>query len=198
MIKAMMVAGMLSFSLGAVLSAHARNPVQEGPAHRQSDGAAVDALIKRDLAREALSNRLPPISSREGLAAFMRVAEPGHPLHRLSGPAKSHFLKSLTFNENGLTGYRSDDLLAELSASEIYRVLSLLGAQHSAPFMGKARVVDDLDRVTVQSFGFGGDMCDQHGPTGGSTCSDDIEDAKCVSPGTCQLHHVGYVCRSTC
>lgn len=190
------VAFFLSF--GAGLPAHAQMPAPKATTSGSIDAQAVDALTRRDLVREHLTNVLPPVRSREGMAAFMRAAEPGHPVHRLSHAAKNRFLQSLTFNENGLTGYRADDLLAELSASEIYRVLSVLGAQHTAPFMGKARVVDDLDRMTLQSFGFAGPLCDQQGPIGASTCSEDIDDAKCISPGTCQRNHIGYICRSTC
>ena len=198
MLKTVVVAGILSLTCGAVLSANAQEAPQHASPHVTSDASLADALIRRDLARELLSNRLPPISSREGLAAFMRVAESGHPLRRLSPPARRRFLESLTFNENGLTGYRYDELLAELPASEIYQVLSLLGAQDTAPFLGKGRVVDDLDRVAVQSFGFGGDVCDQEGLMSDGSCSDDIPNAKCVGRGTCHLHHLGYVCRSTC
>jgi hypothetical protein len=70
------------------------------------------------------------IGSLRDLDSYLRMtARSGSPLDRLSPLGRARFLASLTFNKTGVTGFRYDDLQADLSASQIYQVLSLFGLQ---------------------------------------------------------------------
>lgn len=195
--KTTLFAGLIAVAFALPLTVHSAGPRVDASNGQQgaskSSGASAAYLAEKELLRRELSYELAPIRSRQDLSAYLRSIQSRSPLARMSPAGQRRFLESLTFNERGLTGYGSDDLLAELSASEIYRVLSLFGAQHAAPFMDRARVSNDVDRA-IAPLGFG-DMCDSEG---GDTCGGDKQNAKCVGAGTCQMHVVGFICTSNC
>jgi len=133
------LAGLLSMlAAGFSPITHAVEP------HRPSD-AAIDAELKnREIAR-----MLAPVKSRDDLRRYMAMTPArSNPLSKLSNGGRQRFLESLVFNDEGaLAGFRYGDLEAELSVSEIYRILALFGAQHTAGLMTKAKVVSKEDRA---------------------------------------------------
>lgn len=106
----------------------------------QGAGSPEDAALRMEADFHAAL-----ITSREALRENHRVAV--NHLNR-SMPRKDieHFLSSLTFNENGLTGYRFDILRDNgLSYSDAYSILGLFGAQSTAGAIPGLRIDSELD-----------------------------------------------------
>ena len=118
---------------------------------------------------------LAPIKSENDLTRHLQDIQHSSPLDKLSPGGKQHFLASLRFNENGLVSYDYSDLRAEMTASEIYQVLSLFGAQHTATMIKDARIVDEADKLILTS------------PQPNSII------VRCVDEG-CGGDHQGYFC----
>lgn len=68
-----------------------------------------------------------PIRSKEQLHAYLSIT-PDSPLHKLGRAKMQSFLDSLTFTKAGLGSYSYIELEG-MSSTNIYRVLSLFGAQ---------------------------------------------------------------------
>jgi hypothetical protein len=62
-------------------------------------------------------------------------------------------LSSITFNKKGITGFRFDDLQSELTASQIFDVLHLFGAERDLAIIPNVRVETAADRRVMRSFG---------------------------------------------
>lgn len=131
--------------------------------------------------RTLLSYELADVKSSEELKNYLKRAGNSSPLDKLSPIAKTRFIESLSFNQNGLSQYRYDDLQNELNATGIYKVLRIFGAEQSAPFLQKARIENEIDGGIVAL-----------------RMMEDHENARCVSHGTCQTGWVGYICTSNC
>jgi hypothetical protein len=106
---------------------------------------AVEVSQQRDV-RLAMA----PIRSRAELAEYTaRTPSASSPLSRLSPEARERFVRSLTFNERGVTGFRYADLEAELSATEAYRVLALFGVEDLVPDLVHLRVRSSTDQLIM-------------------------------------------------
>ena len=105
------------------------------------------------------------------------------PLEKLSPGAKRRFLASLFFNENGLVSYDYSDLAKELSASDIYRVLSLFGAQRTVPLIRGLRIETATDELpALQPY---------------RRVIDDHEAYRCIGGHSC-IHNPGMICMTGC
>jgi hypothetical protein len=105
------------------------------------------ADVQRDMARA-----LAPIKSAETLRAYQSITPDAvSPLAKLSVKGRAEFLASLVFGEQGLAGFSTRVLENELSASEIYNVLALFGAQHMTPSLKNARIESEADRTLMGS-----------------------------------------------
>ena len=93
---------------------------------------AFDTEVQR---RRDIEQFLAPIKSAQDLQAHLanRLGR-GSPLDALSPHARERFLAGLSFNARGLTGYRYDDVEAELSVSQAFELLGLYvnGGEHVA------------------------------------------------------------------
>lgn len=115
------------------------------------------------------------------------------PLSKLSPPARERFLASITFNEKGITGFRHDDLQVELSPSEIYRVLSLFGAQHTTALFKRARSETPADAAIMEPLM-------QTAPQSGPLCPSqpcDYDGYMCESRATC-APNINTICMRNC
>ena len=66
-----------------------------------------------------------PIKSQADLVAYLNVADHlGFPLSKLSSEELQEFIKSISFNAKGVTGFRYDILQNELTPSEINTVIT--------------------------------------------------------------------------
>lgn len=73
-----------------------------------------------------------------------------NPLNRLSQAARQRFVKSLVFNERGITGYATGDLRSELTAEQIYDILVLFGVPDDIYLFPDARIVSRRDRDIME------------------------------------------------
>jgi hypothetical protein len=162
---------------------------------------AAFAFIEPNSARQKQQPAATHIKSSAQLERHLNE-RPGAqtPLAKLSAGAKSRFIQSLTFNHRGLTGFYYSDLRAELTSTDIYRILALFGQQHLTKLVAdvpsKAGIEEEIDDA----------MCDDCMPWdwpdlfddafAGNT-PDDHKGYQCISPGTCKQKG-GYICLSTC
>jgi len=144
------------------------------------------SLAQDEARRQRIEFEMAPIKSHADLQAYMRGREPS-PLDLLSAGARRHFIESLVFNENGLVGYEYSDLVMELSATDIYKVLALFGAQRTTSLLKGARVTSDLDRTIM----FG------RGEFSSSLRAADYEGYRCESRATCG-ENMHTICMSGC
>lgn len=88
-----------------------------------------------------------PIRSKADLASYVSAFQQERSAFAsLSVEGKQVFFESLRFNEIGLTGFNMRVLENELTATQIYKVLSLFGAQSLTRLMPNAKVVSGLDQ----------------------------------------------------
>lgn len=151
-----------------------------------ADVARGERLIE-DRNRE-LAFLLAPIKSKADLDRYLfelrQNPEARSPLHALSPAARDRFLNSLVFTERGLGGYYYADLQAQLTASQIYRVLSLFGAQHTTSLLQGARIESRADEIIMEN-------------TIAPEQPADYQDYECVSRATCGPR-LSYICMSSC
>jgi hypothetical protein len=165
----------------------------------------VAALLAQDKhQRNEIDNATAAIRSTADLKAYLRATPIARtPLGRLSPSAQRQFLASLTFNENGLTGFDYRALSDELAASEIYRVLGLFGMERTIALIPDVRVETPLDGAIMQHVS--PQACPPRGPKSRRgadvepqlLCGTDHEGYKCVAPGDCQIYN-GHICTSNC
>jgi hypothetical protein len=151
------------------------------------DTATIDVLTQaaaEEAKRAKLELLLAPIRSEADLASYLESREPDSPLDRLSPAALGRFIDSLTFNENGMTGYRTDDLQAELTAMQAYRILKLFGAQRTTPLLRGLTVKTKFDEAIMSMKPADSLMMDYNG-------------YRCSSRATCS-RSIGDICMSGC
>ena len=86
------------------------------------------------------------VSQQEWDAHVANIARNGSPLAALPAFARKQFVRRVGFNERGLTGLRFDVLEQELTLSQAYRVLALLGAEPYVGFLQNIRIDTELDK----------------------------------------------------
>lgn len=144
------------------------------PMHAQD---ASQLLREQALMDQDIALALAPIRSQVQLQRHLQTNGRNSPIATLTPAAQKRFLASLRFNEKGITSFSYDDLQAELTASQIYQVLSLFGAQHTTSFMRNARVVTPTDQALLQPLGTTGPLCPSQ------PC--DYDQYECEKQGTC-------------
>lgn len=153
-----------------------------------TDGHKTEAVDQGILAAKAQRTGdllLAPVKSPLDLAVYLHASH-ATPLDALSPAARSRFLNSLSFNENGLTGFDYTDLRAELTATQIYRILAIFGAQRLTPRVVGARAETDVDHLLMTL----------PASTTDPAMSDYME-YRCVSPHTC-AESPRHICMSGC
>jgi hypothetical protein len=143
---------------------------------------------QQDRGRE-LAFLLAPIQTKEDLDRYLEELrqnpEARSPLGLLSPAARDRFVNSLVFTEQGLGGYAYGDLQAQLTASQIYRLLSLFGAQHTTPLIKGARIESRADQIIMET--------DEIAPEEPA----DYKDMECVSRATCGPR-LSHICMRSC
>ncbi|MGV8931574.1 MAG: hypothetical protein ACOH1R_05620 [Luteimonas sp.] len=182
---------------------HASGAGQNSNQVRASDQEIAALLAQDSHERNEIDNTMAPIRSSAELNTYLQATPVARtPLGRLSSDARRQFVRSLTFNETGLTGFNYRALSGELSASEIYRVLSLFGMQHDTALIPNVRVVTPLDNAIMRQVS--PQLCppvepqSHHRPLKPqATCATDHMDYQCLSRATCS-HANSYICTSNC
>ena len=177
----MLLAFVATVALSAPLNAQTSSP----------DVAPVNQLIRQqEMLQQDVALKLAPIKSTADLERHLRVAGSSSPLAPLSAAGKRRFLASLKFNETGLTSFGYGDLQAELTASQIYQVMSLFGAQHTVSMMRNIRTQDAVDEQIMRPLG---------GPPGPVCPSQpcDYESYECAKKATCS-YNINTICMRNC
>ncbi|HXO72755.1 MAG TPA: hypothetical protein VN838_27670, partial [Bradyrhizobium sp.] len=134
---ATLVLGVFVFSSGIAFSYDNVTPVT--PSARQD----VTAQREIDEARA-------PIKSAADLQQYLANEQASSPLNKLTPQGKAKFLASLRFGDKALGGYNYQALENELTASEIYDVLSLFGAQATTHLLTGATVETQTDALIMR------------------------------------------------
>ena len=129
----------------ASLSSQASPLPVEARSARQS---VVDTQEEREMLARDLAAQLAEIKSSKEVARYLsKQGRQETPFSPLSAGARQRFIQSLRFSEKGLASYDYRDLRNELTATEIYRLLSLFGAEGSVfaiPDMKAESATDEL------------------------------------------------------
>jgi hypothetical protein len=143
-------------------------------------------LEQHEAAERELAFLFAPIKSKSDLQVYLAENTLRQtPFGKLSQGAQQRFLKSLVFTDRGLASFDYRDLKRELTAGDIYELLSLFGAQRttfSIPDLKSLSATDEF--VTMLSCGATVCICD-------SGC--DYPEYWCSSTATCSAKK-GSVC----
>lgn len=176
---------MSAFSIAAVLSpmpALSASPATTVPMHVE------DALLDRELMARDLAYQLAPIKSEKDLHIYLAKNSGNlNPLRSLSKGAQQRFLQSLVFTDKGLASFDYSDLRVELTAAQIYQLLSVFGAQHSTKSIPGLRIVDTADMII-----------DSQGDDNRFYPATDYPDYKCERPATCVTNFSSICIGSNC
>jgi len=158
--------------------------------------------LDRHAAYFELSNTVAPIRSPEDLSRHL-ADNSDSPFFYLSADARERFISSITFNERGVTGFEYMDLERELTPTQIFEVMSLIGQQQFTWQLQGARVETKLDELLlageVPGIGPLGRCPPPGEPQSGasviSNCDNDnfLKDHRCSAPGNCE-----YSMRNSC
>jgi hypothetical protein len=140
-----------------------------------------------DVRAAAAVTPLGTIRSQGDLQRYLAAtANSGSPLGALTIGARTRFLSSVTFNQKGITGFHYGDLQSELTASQIFDVLGLFGAERDVAIIPNVRVETAADRRAIKVF--------QLADPGSGT---DYKGYWCSSPSTCTIKN-DSICMSSC
>jgi len=109
---------------------------------------AQNELIKNVIYQKQLAWALAPIKT---LNALERISYNNSPLDLLSPAAKERFIESVVFRNGGLGGFYYGDLEAELTPTQIHKILSMFGAQQSVRQFSNARIETQADILLLSS-----------------------------------------------
>ncbi|GJJ05772.1 hypothetical protein RugamoR64_63100 [Duganella rhizosphaerae] len=132
-------------------------------------GVSTPAMSAAKSVRTAskLDRLLAPIKSSHDLDRYLAVTpEYQSAFSPLTPAGRRAFIESLTFNQNGLTGFSYRDLQAELTPTQIDKLLALFGARNTIALMQPARLVSVKDRKLIAARGSdrcGSSECDEDG-----------------------------------
>ncbi len=153
------------------------------------DTVSVDKVIRyldhQAAMRDKIHRAVAPIRNRSDVQAWIESGDfKATPLGALTPQDRRLFLSSVTFNETGITGFRYDILESELNPTQIYRVLSLFGAQGTTHLMSGATVKSQIDvwLLTGQDDEIG---------------NGDYRGYKCVSRANCKKA-MFFICMHSC
>lgn len=141
---------------------------------------------------------LAKIKNRDDLT---RVSSTSSPLDYLSSGAKADFIESVTFNNLGVTGFNTYYLESELTLSQIYEILALLGFQSGTYQFTNAQVKTATDAlilsqgINLKSEESASDAQFYSSPL--PRMSDFLKGYRCESRGTC-VDDPGAACTTNC
>lgn len=195
LLKCFLATAMVGASVSVAGADEHRSKLLEPDEHPQA------LMIDEIRLRETVSGALAQIRSKDNLDSHLAVAHIiNSPILYLSDKARTRFLESLEFSENGLASFDYRDLQRELTASQIYEVLSLFGMQKTIRSIPHLRVASDLDKAVIDA-AYLPLSCNTPGPVlpgAGGFCDDDHwHNYVCRSPGTCSGRN-GSICTSNC
>lgn len=186
--KMVMLSGaLLAAILGMSVSTAAER--RGSPEARQLDAVSLVSAYSAELRQQRqVRMAMAPIRSKAQLDAYLaRTPASESPIAKLSPGAQKRFIRSLTFNERGITGFRYGDLEMELSATQSYRILSLFGVEDLTPTLTHARVDTHADELIMAN----------SGTNVSQLLMADYKDFWCASRATCR-YDMQAICTGNC
>lgn len=163
--------------------------------------------------QRALDEARAPIKSQADLQKYLSTEQASSPLNKLTSESKNRFLSSLVFSDKGLASYNYEELQDQLTASQIYDILGLFGAQATTSLIKGAAVENNVDRLIMQPgivkpSAVIGPPCETgietacdgtHTGGGGGDGDGDHEGYRCTSPNshTCTISNM-EICTHNC
>lgn len=145
-------------------------------------------LASSYMEQQKVIRKTAPIHSAVQLATFLaRARSTDSPINALSPAAKSRFVNSLRFNENGVTSFYYADIESELSSSQAYDLLSTFGLQSTLAAMPKLRIDNRKDSEIMAAFSSATPF----------RMMEDHEGYWCSGRATCS-RSVGSICMTGC
>jgi len=167
-----------------------------------ADNLEINDSLKQISYQKKVNWSVAKIKSQEDLILYSQNND--SVLDLLSPESKRLFVDSIIFRDNGVAGYRFDILESELTPTQIYQVLSLIGQQHNVHVFKKARIESEEDIILLSkpemSSAIKEGISNKAGfieNMGGMGNSIDHNGYKCQSKGTCKISSV-YICTSNC
>ncbi len=146
--------------------------------------------------RLEMDKQTASITDRHTFEAYAKATEgtDAFPLYKLSPAARSRFTQSLQFNARGLTTFDYSDLVRELGAADIQRVLKPFGFQHMVGVLPGIRVNSDQDMQVLQTL----EATRHLRCSVGEHCNEtDYPGYRCASHATCEESTI-HICTSNC
>jgi len=160
-------------------------------------------LIKAISHQKQVAWAIAPITT---IDLLNEVAKKKSALDLLSPLAKERFINSIVFRENGLGGFYYGDLEAELTPTQIHRILSMFGAQHTVSKYTNARIETEEDVLLLSSPNYSLESISLKNKTNQAHTMgyarppglfDDHKNYSCSEPSTCRDEQ-GAICMSSC
>lgn len=186
-------ATILSLAISAQVSALETTTVEtnEQSTSVSRTAAKRSAPHSNELRRVAMA----PIKTQADLEAYLRLTPMRRsPFNRLAPAPRKEFIESLSFNENGLTGYKYRVLEEELTPTESYRILALFGSQADVRLFKRARIKTLADKKLIAPQEFG--ESDEFGDQWFDLPEKNYEKYRCVFRKTCEENDA-YICKSS-
>ncbi|QCO67851.1 hypothetical protein E5843_08880 [Luteimonas yindakuii] len=160
------------------------------------DATTDQDIVHRAAAQYELDQLTAPISSPEDLRSHLQVGLHASPLRYLSQAGLRRFVSSLSFGENGVSGFSYEDIERELTATQAYELLSLIGQQQFTHRIRGLRVESGLDSEimagTIRS------ACEiPQGTMEAIMCDSFLDGYRCSDPGNC-AESKRNACTSNC
>lgn len=151
-----------------------------------AEQASIDSYNHSKLSQLHIEMALAPVKNKMDLEELLSRPSP---LDKLSSYNKESFVNSVTFGENGVSGFSMIELEDELTVSEIYKVLALFGMQSGVSQFDNARVSEPVDMLLLKQ--------DFPIVTGQKEYKPFLEGYICVERGSC-MEQAGSVCTANC
>lgn len=142
------------------------------PSSAPSSPQERNILLERELVDREIARQLATVQNQADLASYMLSIPKDSPLLLLSDGARDRFIQSIVFTDHGVASFQYADLRAELSASEVYRLLSIFGLQNSTKSIPDLRIESAADEAVIDDAAGVGPLAD-------------YVDYKCRPPATC-------------
>ena len=159
----------------------------------KADGATTTTHL--DDQRLQLEKRTASITDQRSFDAYASTFgdTDAFPLFKLTPASRARFIGSLRFSALGLTTFDYSDLIRELGAADIHRVLKPFGFQHLLAVIPAVRVNSEEDRQVLQTLQAARSVrCGM-----GEHCEADYPGYKCISHATCE-ESASHICTSNC
>ena len=99
---------------------------------KEGDSASIDEvtnlIYEKQRASQIADTKLAPIRSKTDLDKYLREHQV-NPFNAFDKRGLERFIDSLTFNQLGLTGYRTAEIESDLTPRQAYAILSLRSSE---------------------------------------------------------------------